>query len=593
MTLRTKQPLKSEDGIQPQRSGNAGTLGLFFDGIPIQPYHQPVFGATVAGQAIYQALLNHGKMECLEFFSSPGQLGTAMAQITQWLEPSTSPLRSVRVQSLRELLDHFEKYPFTVWYDPGMDFKRLFHLRAQYARTLYPITFTHHTISYSSMLHEELLRLLLFDPFPCDSVICTSRAARATLSHLLEHVKSGFNRQFGTHLDYRGRLDLIPLGIDTQLFQPRDKEDLRYQLGLPKDAFILLWFGRFSAADKMDLLPLLRVFNDLVKDHPERKLLLILAGTEVGGYSSIVDRYAGMLGLQNHVHLLLNFPSQQRHLLFAASDVFVSPCDNIQETFGLTPIEAMACGVPQVVSDWDGYKDTVAHGETGFLVPTYWTRCDTDLSNAAGLFPAAFDHLSLAQSVVVDLNAYRQSLQQLIRNDDLRMRMGAASRERALSHFSWPVIIAQYEALWMELAKVASKTPFTPERQIAYTRPPYFDAFSGYATSQLPEDLPLRLTESGMRLLKGEELLPSYPAMAETLDEGLLRQALEAMKIGGRLWRTYRLGTLAEDVAESRCIHPDLARRHVMWLLKYGFIEPKEGYASGSSTSFVTNKNQC
>src|SRR5258708_11547844 len=41
-------------------------------------------------------------------------------------------------------------------------------------------------------------------------------------------------------------------------------------------------------------------------------------------------------------------------------------------------IEAMAAGVPQVVSDWSGYRDIVVHGETGFRVQTYWASCDDD-----------------------------------------------------------------------------------------------------------------------------------------------------------------------------------------------------------------------
>ena len=53
-----------------------------------------------------------------------------------------------------------------------------------------------------------------------------------------------------------------------------------------------------------------------------------------------------------------------------AADIFVSLSDDIQETFGLTPVEAMAASLPCVVSDWNGYKDTVADGETGFRIPT-------------------------------------------------------------------------------------------------------------------------------------------------------------------------------------------------------------------------------
>ena len=48
-----------------------------------------------------------------------------------------------------------------------------------------------------------------------------------------------------------------------------------------------------------------------------------------------------------------------RYLSWSSADIFCSFADNIQETFGLTPIEAMACGLPCVVSDWNGYKETV------------------------------------------------------------------------------------------------------------------------------------------------------------------------------------------------------------------------------------------
>ena len=50
---------------------------------------------------------------------------------------------------------------------------------------------------------------------------------------------------------------------------------------------------------------------------------------------------------------------------------FISLSDNIQETFGLTIIEGMAAGKPVIATDWDGYRQTVRHGDTGFLIPTY------------------------------------------------------------------------------------------------------------------------------------------------------------------------------------------------------------------------------
>ena len=61
---------------------------------------------------------------------------------------------------------------------------------------------------------------------------------------------------------------------------------------------------------------------------------------------------------------------------WAAADIFYSLVDNPQETFGLTPVEAMAAGIPVIVSDWDGYRYTVTDGLEGFLIPTTGSHPD-------------------------------------------------------------------------------------------------------------------------------------------------------------------------------------------------------------------------
>lgn len=66
--------------------------------------------------------------------------------------------------------------------------------------------------------------------------------------------------------------------------------------------------------------------------------------------------------------------------MYNSADCFTSPIDNIQETFGITPLEAMSCGIPQIVSDWNGYRETVVDNVTGFRIPSYWCRCDKDIS---------------------------------------------------------------------------------------------------------------------------------------------------------------------------------------------------------------------
>ena len=432
-----------------------------------------------------------------------------------------------------------------VQFDPSARFQRLFSHRDALLCRPTAAMFTHHTISNANLMPEYFLPLLLANTHAADSVVCTSRAAKAAFSRLLEHVGEQFNAQYGTDLRYKGRLDLIPLGVDTDLFQPRDKDDLRLQLGLPREALIILWFGRFSFADKMDLLPTLRIFKELADRNPGRPLLFVFAGTQIGSTSQVVQEYARHLGIADRTRVLLNFPARQRHQLFAAADLFVSPVDNIQETFGITPIEAMACGVPQVVSDWDGYRDTVVHGETGFLIPTFWNRSDADLSLSAPWTATELDHLAISQSVVVDPKAYRDALQRLIENDALRAEMSRKSRARAVSEFAWPVIVERYASLWRELLALSAAEPIRLNPPSGWLHPPYYDVFQGYATGALPDTLRLRLTPFGRQVADGKERLPNYPGMTETLNPELLVRALSAIRQSARMFRAYRGGDLS------------------------------------------------
>jgi starch synthase len=146
---------------------------------------------------------------------------------------------------------------------------------------------------------------------------------------------------------------------------------------------------------------------------------------------------------------------EQRQLAWAAADVFCSLSDNIQETFGITPIEAMAAGLPVVVSDWDGYKDTVRHGVDGFRVTTTAPPpgLGQDLAFRHAVGADSYDmYCGHACSFIsVDIQAASEAFVMLFQSGDLRIRMGAAGRQRAVSYFDWSTVIGQYEALWKSL----------------------------------------------------------------------------------------------------------------------------------------------
>src|SRR6202012_5551691 len=102
------------------------------------------------------------------------------------------------------------------------------------------------------------------------------------------------------------------------------------------------------------------------------KTTFVLAGWFPGGererqfYEAAARAYAPDVA----VHFVPGDDRARIGALWAGADVFVSLVDNIQETFGITPVEAMAAGLPVVVSDWDGYRSTVRDGVEGFLIPT-------------------------------------------------------------------------------------------------------------------------------------------------------------------------------------------------------------------------------
>ena len=142
---------------------------------------------------------------------------------------------------------------------------------------------------------------------------------------------------------------------------------------------------------------------------------------------------------------------QTRRSVWHAADLFVSPSDNIQETFGLAVVEAMASGLPVVASDWNGYRDLVVDGETGFLVPTVMVDGATAGATARLLIgELTYDHFlaECSQATAVDVSAMAAALTRLVGDEALRRRMGEAGRCRAAEHFAWPRIIQAYEHLW-------------------------------------------------------------------------------------------------------------------------------------------------
>jgi hypothetical protein len=353
------------------------------------------------------------------------------------------------------------------------------------------------------------------------------------------------------------------------LFKPRDRLAVRRQLDLPANRTIVLYVGRLDPASKMDVNPLLLAFRKAVGRHPNRALLVLAGPTS--RHTQNLQLVIRELGIAEYILHRDGLPNVSIPLYYSAADIFVSLSDTLQENFGLTPVEAMASGLPVVVSDWAGYKETVVHGKTGFRVPTTWVECDEDLCLLAPFYAWQDDHFYTGQSVAIDFDAAAQYLDLLVSNEDLRREMGQAARQHVLENFSWERCVGMFWELWHELSLVAEKLPPPSPQQVAWMRPRYFHDFQGFATTCLSGAERLELTEQGRRVCARKEALHLIPEPRRLLRAELLMMILRVVRLWSYVRQQLTLEHL-EALLGRRHLSPTVIRRHVMWLLKYGLV---------------------
>jgi len=555
------------------------------------PGGSDVRGHIVAAESLIDALIQHGNSNRRELFVYPEGKARVAAKLN--LLESSEQRKQVRINSIFDAFGGVESYKILAWFNPipscrlhgGIEVS--YGIRTRSASKPFPITTLLHGLAEQNLVNSIYLRFLLEPTLPCDSIICTSRAARDSARRIVEHLTEEINQRLEARAKFNGRFDVIPLCVDTSVFQPRDKAQVRRTLKLPQDAFLILYFGKISLS-KGDLYPFLRAFQELVRRNPNRRLLWVIAGTESPGYTELLGSRARELGVAQHIRIFLDISDESKSLLLSASDVFISPVDTLNESFGLAPVEAMACGTPQVVPDWDGYRDTVSHGETGFLTPTYWTSCCSDLTDTGNQFDGAFNRLCLGQSIAVDMRESIRYVQTLIDNDVLRQDMARQSRQRALKLYTFSAIVRQYEELWAELAGIACRLPSTDKPNISLGRLHYYDLFGNYASTILTANTILQFTELGREAIGADLPVPPdsmSPPGLRVLDTEILRRALMVMnqadssrrdKIVEKHSEVCRLqmGELTRRLVEECENNSDYVRRHIMWLIKYSYLKP-------------------
>ena len=293
-----------------------------------------------------------------------------------------------------------------------------------------------------------------------DAIICPSRAVQGAIRAFLDSYADYLQRRFTCNYHCPIQLPVIPLGIDVARFMAlgaADKRaDQRRKLGLSDDDIVVLWVGRLSHAIKAHPLAMFQAV--------ERAAALTGASVHfvmLGWFATETDEphfrnLANAVCHKAKVTFVRNLDERFPDGLWAAGDMFLSLIDNMQESFGLTPIEAMAAGLPRVISDWDGYRDGVTHGEDGFLVPTLQppagsgAALSTLLLDGRDLYAGYLGKTAL--SVAIDAEAAGHYLAQLIRDPALRQSMAAKAKIRVQQRYDWSGIIPTYESFWRDMA---------------------------------------------------------------------------------------------------------------------------------------------
>lgn len=379
------------------------------------------------------------------------------------------------------------------------------NLRVRVGSGAYSITGITHTISSVNAM-KMLSAIPLAPIMPWDGLIFTSQAVKSASERIFSIQDDYARWKFGTKEKLqRPEMPVIPLGahLDDFQYSTNERNNARKNLGIAEDEVVFLFFGRLSFHAKAHPFPMYTAL-EAVANETGRKLVLLQCGWFANEFIESAFKEGARKFCPSIKHVWLDGRKEpDRKAAWAASDVFLSLSDNIQETFGLTLIEAMAAGKPVIATDWDGYKDIVVAGETGFLVPTIspgdGVGDDLALMHASGSLN--YDHYigQCSQMVSLDQRYLRSVTARLVQDPELRIRLGDAGRRRAASVFDWKIVIRQYQELWSELR-------LRRERAIAEKRPQLrgnmsdqmapFRLFSNYPTSRLSGETLVSLTQS-------------------------------------------------------------------------------------------------
>ncbi|TXH45281.1 MAG: glycosyltransferase family 1 protein [Actinobacteria bacterium] len=465
------------------------------------------YGRLVANAGLFRALAQDGGYQSLHVLSHPGSADTQSLRAELGLvdaeppEVTVGPLFGTAAATAAGALLYGQPYLT----EPAWARR---HGGGDDAYSIVGSIF-----AFASAPHrEQMLMSLLAPVWPWDALVCSSTSLRTTVQAAIDEWEDVLRGRLGAADAQRYRLPrpqlpVIPFGtavgaVASAASDAEARHTMRADLGIPDQAVMIYHLARLSPYDKAFPQPMLRAVQRAQQQCGAR-LHLVLAGWFPDGeqgrrrYDEAIAAYCPDVPV---TILDGNDPDVIRRC-WAAADVFLLLSDTILETFGQALIEAMAAGLPLVVSDWDGYRDIVRDGLDGYLIPTLGAP-PGPLGRSLALMELLGD-VNYAQyggataaHTAVDVDAAAQALARLADDPEHRRRLGGAGAERARQEFDWRVVAGQYQLLFADLAErrqaLAPTIAELASRRLSPLRDDPFRTFAALPSSVLGDDTLLR-----------------------------------------------------------------------------------------------------
>jgi glycosyltransferase involved in cell wall biosynthesis len=535
------------------------------------PTAKGINGRRVAGESFLKGFLRHADVDEFVFLSKQPEDIAPVRALAESLRPGV-PVRSATLMRPTSIA------PVETVFYPSPNYSTEAWRRIPYGNGAYALSGITHTTSTQAVM-EGWMSLRVAPVEDWDAVICTSRAVQASVRYQLDLIDAHLKRQLNAQLRPRPMLPVIPLGIHCDDFTPDPAAGraLRDRIGAGENDVVFTTIARLTPHEKFDPLPIYLAMQAAQGKLPAgQKLHIVFCGVFREDYSrKVFTEGARRLMPDVGFTLLDGAKAEDRKAALSGADVFMFLIDNIQETFGLAPIEGMAAGLPCLVSDWDGMKDTVTP-DVGFRV-TSRTLPGPHLAQEALRYQGGYDsyvqYCSLTSAMTeIDMGELTQRILDLVQNPSLRKKMGAAGQVRARSTYDWAQVVPQMQALWTEQAarrKARAADAVRYGADALPMNPSPTSLFAGYPTE--------RVTFATTRLVARDLTGRIGPAeMLEVRDyAGVKRvfapkaqilavfQAIEGAGAAGA-----ELATLSKGLN----VPAHIIERIMMWLLKYDFV---------------------